>query len=167
MTDGLAFLPLNEVHQGVLAMRVEMNNSNPVLLQLRAYFIEYYVGSWAPNAINGAMVFNPPHFPMEMWNMWEVVLQIIPEVSGYERLGHLGWVEAVHWFYQGRNLPTISHPLSQHCLEGILHIVNVEFIKFMFLCNRLEDTIETPGVLGGDLAKGRVAGHPASTGADL
>ena len=100
-------------------------------------------------------------------NMREVVLQIIPEVPGYERLGRLGWVEAVHWFYQGRNLPTISHPLSQDCLEGILHIVDVEFIKFMFLSNRLEDTIQTPGVLGGDLAKRRVAGHPASTGTDL
>ena len=40
-------------------------------------------------------------------------------------------------------------------------------IKFMFLCNRLEDTIQTPGVLGGNLAECRVAGHPASTGPDL
>ena len=100
-------------------------------------------------------------------DMREVFLEIIPEVSSYERLSDLGGVEAVHWFYQGGNLTTISHPLCQHCLEGILHVVEVEFIKFMFLCNRLEDTIQSSGVLRGDLAKSRVTGHPACTGADL
>ena len=85
--------------------------------------------------------------------MRQVILEIIPEVSGYQRLGSLGWVEAVHWFYQRGNLPAISHPLSQDCLEGILHIVYVEFIKFMFLGYSLEDAIQSPGVLGSDLAE--------------
>ena len=57
--------------------------------------------------------------------------------------------------------------VSQDSLEGILHIVDVEFIKFMFLGYRLEDAIQTSGVLGGDLAESGVACHPASTGSDL
>ena len=85
--------------------------------------------------------------------MRQVILEIIPEVSGYQRLGSLGWVEAVHWFYQRRNLPAISNPVSQDSLEGILHIVDVEFIKFMFLGYSLEDAIQSPGVLGSDLAE--------------
>ena len=100
-------------------------------------------------------------------DMRQILLQIIPEVPGYQRLGGLGGVEAVHWLYQGGDLTPVSHPVSQDCLEGILHIVDVEFVKFMFLRNGLEDTVESPGVLGGDLAESGVAGHPASTGSDL
>ena len=45
-------------------------------------------------------------------NMREIVLEIIPEVSGYERLRGLGGVQTVHWFYQGRDLASVPHPVS-------------------------------------------------------
>ena len=59
MMDGLAFLPVNQVHLGVVAVQAQMTNTNPALLPLLAYFMQYYVATWAPNQ-NNIMVFQPP-----------------------------------------------------------------------------------------------------------
>ena len=51
-----------------------MLNTNPALIQLLDYFVEYYVGRWVqhPNGIH--MVFQAPRFPMDMWNMYKAAL---------------------------------------------------------------------------------------------
>ena len=47
---------------------------HPGLLPLCAYFMEYYIGYWAPNPVNNIMVFHQPRFPPQTWNVFDATL---------------------------------------------------------------------------------------------
>ena len=109
MMDGLAFLPVNQVHLGVVAVQAEMTNTNAALLPLLAYFLQYYVGTWAPNQ-NNIMVFQPPHFPMDMWNMFNTI----------RRAGRKANNACEGWNSHFKKLlNNVVHPPFYTCIQGL------------------------------------------------
>ena len=76
----------------------------------------------------------------------EVGLEVAPDVLSDEGLGGLGGVKAVHRLYQLVDLPAILHPLVQHGLEGVLHVVNVKLVELLLYCEVFEDVVEPPRV---------------------
>ena len=110
MMDGLAFLPQNDVHHGVLEVRNAMLNTNPALIQPLDYFIEYYVGKWVQHPNGMHMVFQAPRFPMDMWNMYNATL------AGQARTNNAceGWNS-----HFKKMLNNLVHPPLYTCLEGL------------------------------------------------
>ena len=76
----------------------------------------------------------------------EVCLEVTPDVLSDEGLGGLGGMEAVHRLYQLMDLPAVLHPLVQHGLEGVLHVVNVKLVKLLLFCEVFENVVEFPRV---------------------
>ena len=71
MMDGLAFLPINDLQAGVVAVRNAI--PNPLFFPLLQYFLETYVGVYVMN-VNNQMVHQPPLFPPATWNVYQIAL---------------------------------------------------------------------------------------------
>ena len=106
MMDGLAFLPLNDIAQGVALLQQII--PYPALQPLLAYFLDTYVLG-PVNVVNGVQQRGQPLFPPPLWNVHNVT------INGGSRTNNIceGWNNGF------RSLVGQAHPPFFKCLEAL------------------------------------------------